>query len=180
MPIIAKDPGTTDFEPAPEGFHPAICVDVVDLGNVETSWGTTHQVQIRWQLDGHSDAGLRNDGKQWLVSRKYKLSLHDKAELRKALVAWRGKQFTPEELNGFDVEKVVGSACMIQVLHGKSRDGQRTFANVQTITPLPKGMEKPVASDYVRVKDRDTATTPTGGQPQGWDGPEEPVEEPDW
>jgi hypothetical protein len=33
MPIIAKAGGS--FTPAPEGTHTAICVDVVDLGQVE-------------------------------------------------------------------------------------------------------------------------------------------------
>lgn len=154
MAIIARDTGTTDFEPAPEGLHPAICVDVVDKGMVESQWGTSHKIQIRWQLDGHSDAGVREDGKQWLVTRQFTLSLHEKAALRGFLVSWRGKQFTAEELKGFDLENIVGAACMIQVLHNKSQDGQRVFANVQNIMPLHKSIPKPVAHDYVRVADR--------------------------
>ncbi len=153
-PIIARDTGTTDFEPAPEGLHAAVCVDVVDKGMIEGQWGPSHKVQIRWQLDGHSDAGLRPDGKQWLVTRQFTLSLHEKAALRSFLVSWRGKQFTAAELQGFDLENVIGAPCMLQVLHNRSADGQRVFANVQNVMPLPKGMSKPVAHDYVRVIDR--------------------------
>lgn len=152
--ILARDSGGADFEPAPEGLHPAICCDVIDKGVVETPWGPSHKVQLRWQLDGHSDAGLRNDGKQWLVVRQFTLSLHEKAALRKFLTSWRGKQFTPEELQGFDVEKVLGAPCLLQVIHAQRPDG-KIYANVENIMPLPKGYAKPVAADYVRVVERD-------------------------
>jgi hypothetical protein len=155
MAIIARDTGTKDFEPAPEGLFAAVCCDVVDRGIVESQWGKSHKIQVRWQLDGHSDAGLRDDGKQWLVTRQFTLSLHEKAALRAFLVSWRGKQFTPEELKGFDVENVIGAPCMIQIIRQFGPDGQRVFANVQNIMPLPKGMQKPLISDYVRVVDRD-------------------------
>ena len=172
MAIIARDSGSADFEPAPEGMHAAVCVDVVDKGMVEGTWGQSHKVQIRWQLDGHnSDAGFRNDGKPWLVVRQFTLSLHDKAALRKFLTSWRGKAFTPEELQGFDVEKVMGAPCLLQIIHNARPDG-KVFANVENVMPLPKGFAKPVASDYVRVIDRG----PTDGLP-----PEDSDDhEPDW
>ena len=37
MVLQCKDSG--DFKPHPEGIHPALCVDVMDLGLVETEWG---------------------------------------------------------------------------------------------------------------------------------------------
>lgn len=156
MAIIARDSGSADFEPAPEGMHPAICVDVVDKGLVDGTWGQAHKVQFRWQLDGHSDAGLRNDGKQWLVVRQFTLSLHEKAALRKFLTSWRGKVFTPEELQGFDLEKVIGAPCILQIIHNTRPDG-KVFANIDNIMPLPKGYNKPVAAEYVRVADRGPA-----------------------
>lgn len=157
MPIIARDSGGRDFDPAPEGLFPAVCCDVVDRGMVESQWGVAHKVQLRWQLDGHSEAGLREDGKQWLVVRQFTLSLHEKSALRGFLTSWRGKAFTSEELQGFDLERLIGAPCMIQVLHSRTADGARTFANIQNVMPLPRGIPKPSVHEYVRVSDRGPA-----------------------
>ena len=36
LTLTCKDSG--DFKPHPEGIHPAVCVDVMDLGLVETDF----------------------------------------------------------------------------------------------------------------------------------------------
>ena len=50
MPIYARKK-ETEFSPAPEGLWPAVCVDVVDLGIVQTPFGPQEKIQIRWQLE---------------------------------------------------------------------------------------------------------------------------------
>ena len=163
--MVSED--TRDFKPAPEGLFPAVCVDVVDNGIVDGIYGAKHKIQIRWQLDPKSDAGSidgTEQGRPWLIVRSYTLSLHEKSALRPFLESWRGKKFTPEELRGFDVEKLLGAPCLLQVFHRQSMLG-RTFANVQNIMPLPKTMSKPQASaDYVRVKDRPDQPPAAGSQ----------------
>lgn len=162
MAIIARDAGGKDFEPAPEGTHLAICCDVVDLGMVESEWGQKHMVQIRWQLGGE-DAGVRDDGKPWLVTKRFTLSLHEKSVLRPFLEAWRGKRFTQVELDGFDMERLLNVCCQLQVMHAE-RNG-KVYANVHAVMPYPKGAERLEVIDYVRAIDRkeghsDDAPTP--------------------
>lgn len=152
MAIIAKDQGGKDFEPAPEGTHLAVCCDVVDLGMVEGDWGTKHMVQIRWQL-GDDEIGYRDDGKPWLVTKRFTLSLHEKSKLRPFLESWRGKRFTQEELSGFDLEKLLNACCQLQVIHGEGQNG-RVYANIMAILPYPKGMEKLEVHDYIRAVER--------------------------
>jgi hypothetical protein len=54
---------------------------------------------------------------------------------------WRSKAFTFEELaNGFDLRKLLGVNCTLQVIHHKGDD--RTFANVSAVMPLMKGAKK--------------------------------------
>lgn len=150
MAIMARDSGSKDFEPAPEGMFAAVCCDVVDRGMVTSTWGTAHKVQIRWQLDGN-DASLRDDGKPWLVVRQFTLSLHEKASLRKFLESWRGRRFNDQELkDGFDVERLLNVGCMLQIIHDMAADG-KVYANVQNVMPLPKGTPRPVVADYVRT-----------------------------
>ena len=62
----------------------------------------------------------------------------------KVLIGWElpELQFTEEELKGFDVSKLLGVPCLLQIVHSKV--GDRTYANLGGITKLPKGMQKPV------------------------------------
>ena len=161
MAIIAKATGGS-FVPAPAGAHAAVCVDVVDLGMLEVSFGgkTSHKHKIRivWQI-----SEVMSDNRPFIVQKRYTLSLHQKASLRKDLESWRGKQFSPEELEGFDVEKLLGIPCLLNVIQ-ESKDGD-TYSNVTSIMRLPKGMEAPKARDYIRVCDR----TPENGNGQPHD-----------
>jgi len=149
MPIIAKAGAT--FAPAPEGSHPAVCVDVVDLGTLEVNYGgkskKQHKIRVVWQIDENQE-----DGKPFIVQQRFTLSLHEKAGLRKVLESWRGKQFTDDELQGFDVETVIGKPCLVNVVHAK-KDGSM-YANVTSVMRLPKGLAILTPRDYVRVCDR--------------------------
>jgi hypothetical protein len=150
MSIIAKAGG--NFQPAPEGTHAAVCVDVVDLGIVDTPFGKRHKIVIVWQIDETME-----NGKPYLVQRQYTCILTEKATLRRDLESWRGSPFNPTELEGFDVEKLIGVACLINVIH-EQRNGT-TYANVASVMRLPKNMTAPVTRDYTRRKDRPQAQT---------------------
>ena len=152
MAIMASAGGDGKvFEAAPAGVHQAVCVDVVDLGILDVTWqGVTkkqRKVNVAWQLNED-----RDDGKPYLVFKRYTLSLHEKAGLRKDLESWRGKKFTDEEGRGFDVEKLIGVNCLLNVTH--NHVGDRTYANVVSIMPLAKGMPQIQGRDYVRKADR--------------------------
>jgi hypothetical protein len=154
MPIMVRDNRKT-FTPAPEGLHQAVCVDVVDLGLVEGPWGAKPTVELRWELDlTHEETG-----RPFLVSKRYTLTLNEKGNLRPMLEAWRGRKFTPQELEGFDLEKLLGVSCQLQLVHVLSDRGG-LFANVQAVVPLGRGMTKLRPSeDYVRVCHREAAAT---------------------
>jgi hypothetical protein len=149
-PIIAID-NSTEFELAPNGLHAGVCVDVVDLGNVTTQYGTKHFVQIRWQVQVDDD-DIPPD-KRFEVRRRFPLSLHPMSALRPFLESWRGKQFTEEEAKGFDLERLIGVNCQVQVL--QEENNGRTYANVKTVVPVPKGQQSRLnPQDYTREKDR--------------------------
>jgi|TARA_R110000824_G_scaffold123218_4_gene280802 hypothetical protein len=146
--IIAKRPESS-FQPAPEGLHHAVCCDVVDLGLVDTPWGMKQQVEVRWQL---SETNPKTQSR-YEVRKRYTTSLHEKANLRKDCESWRGKKFSDEELEGFDLEKLLDANAQVQVVHVLSDQG-RTFDRVQAIVPNKKG-PKLTVKDYVRQADRD-------------------------
>lgn len=148
MPIIASAKG--NFIPAPEGTWQGVCVDVVDLGIEQYEFKgkkiSAHKVQLRWVLDAEP---ALEDGKPHMAVRKFTLSLDVKSNLKPFLESWRGKKFTDVELEGFDVENLIGANAQVQILHNH-KDG-KVFANVQNVLPLGKGITKmTVPSDYVR------------------------------
>ena len=154
MTIIAR--AGSDWEMPTEGLHGAVCCDVVDNGMVETQWGSRHEVQLRWQLDEPT-----SEDKPMLISRKFTLSLGEKSALRPFLESWRGKKFTAEELEGFDLERLLGVNGQLQVLYNE-RDG-KTFANVQALFPQVKGVEAMVVRDYIRAREREIETLASDG-----------------
>ncbi len=121
MALIAKNSGGS-FEPIPTGIHQAVCYAVYDIGNHRGEYQgktvTRHQIVVCWELDC-----AMQDGRPFGMSKFYTLSLHEKATLRKDLESWRGKKFTPEELDGFDVEKLIGVNCTLNIIDEPKDDG---------------------------------------------------------
>lgn len=134
--------GAGSFELAPEGTHVARCYRIIDLGTqtsvIEGEQKSQKKVLLQWELLGDS---LMQDGKPFNISRRFTASLHERADLRKVLESWRGKAFTDDELKAFQLSKVLGAYCLMQVVH--TQKGGRDFANPQTIMSLPKGTPKP-------------------------------------
>jgi len=118
-----------------------------------------------WQLE-EMEPGSEPPRRFTVVS-QYTVSLHEKARLRKDLETWRGRKFTKDELDQFDLEKLLGANCQLQIVHQVADDG-RTFGNVQAIVPLGKGMQPLRVEGYVRKKDREAmekhAGTPTASE----------------
>ena len=152
MPTFVSSNSSSEFVPAPPGTHQAVCVDVIDLGIVETSYGKKHKVAIRWQIDE-----LMPNGKRYMVQKRYTASLNEKAVLRHDLQSWRGRPFSDDELNQFDLDTVIGANALIGIMHNVSQG--KTWANVTSVMPLAKAMQKMAPVDYMR-KVADTATDP--------------------
>ncbi len=133
MSLTATDKGGSEFEMTPEGTYIARCYKIIDLGTQTTTgmFGTKeqHKVMVSWELFGMDENIFMKDGRPYSVTQWYTVSLHEKSKLRADLEAWRGKKFTKEELDGFDLGNVLNSYCMIQVVHDESGK----YANVNSI-----------------------------------------------
>lgn len=147
MPITASSTPERPRFLVPAGAHVARCFKVIDLGTHERvyqgeSKGHQRKVWINWELPNEP---VEVDGKELpaAVGKEFGLSLHEKAALFKFLTAWRGKPFTAEELKGFDLLKLLGAPCLLNIVHEPSKDGSKTFANIASVSPLPKGMPAP-------------------------------------
>lgn len=147
MPIIAKDKGGGDYKPVPQGTHVAVCNAVVDCGvQPGGRFKPQHKIYLRFEIPNER-IEFEKDGQKiegpMQIGKFYTLSLSEKSNLRKDLTAWRGKQFSEEELDGFDVAKLLGVACQITVSHETGAD-KKIYANIIAVMGLPRGMPKPV------------------------------------
>lgn len=130
-----------DFEQAPTGAQVARCIKMIDIGTQVGEWQgkpkSRRQVIITFELPNCLMTEGDNEGKPFIVSKFYTASLGEKASLRHDLVAWRGREFTKEELAAFDAKNIMGKTCMLGLINkeGKTRIG--------TVMQLPKGMPIP-------------------------------------
>ena len=149
MGFIAKDSGGSDFKRVPPGVHIGRCVGVIDLGTQEVEWQgdkkLQHKMMLKWELFGEDESGqpleVDQDGRSMpmTISKRYTMSLSDKSRLRADLAAWRGRDFTDEELQSFDVSKLAGAYCMVNVT--ESNTNGKTYSNVANLTPLPAALK---------------------------------------
>lgn len=131
------------FDPAPAGTHPARCVRFVDLGTQEQTYLGETKMKRMVTLSFELPNELRDDGKPFLIGKRYAFSMHEKSTLRKHLEAWRGKKFDDADLGhgGFDIQNIIGKACVLTVVHSE-RDGN-TYANIDGIGAAMRGLEYP-------------------------------------
>jgi len=127
----------SEFQQCPPGTYAARCYQIVELGLVEETYQgetkTRHKMIMSFEL-----SELMSDGKPFIIHDWLTASLYPMSKLYKRLVSWRGKEFTQEELNGFNLENVLGAPCMIGIVH--NTNGR---AKVDSIAKLPQGMEAP-------------------------------------
>lgn len=145
MAIIAENTGTKR-EPIPQGNYVARCYQMIEIGTVQEEYEGQKKIQRKvrfgWELPTELKVFDESKGEQPLViSNEYTISMHEKAKLRAILQSWRGKAFTEDEAKSFDLTKLMGAPCMLNIIHKETPNG--TYANIASISPMPKGMECP-------------------------------------
>ncbi|MDE2104922.1 MAG: hypothetical protein KGL39_47230 [Patescibacteria group bacterium] len=149
MGFIASDSGGGNFKRVPQGVHIGRCYRLVDLGTQESkgqfAGKKQHKISLGWELFGEDETGapltVEYEGREMpmTINKSYTVSLHEKAALRKDLAAWRGRDFTEEEARGFDISKLVGAYCMVNVTYSETNG--KTYANVAGLTPMPAALK---------------------------------------
>ena len=139
MTIIAKS-AETSYPKVPIGVHKARCVKVIDLGTQKQEYGGEiswkRQILVIWELPEE----LNND-QPMTISKFYTLSLHEKANLGIDLTSWRGRPFTETEKQGFDVTKLIGVTCQVNVMH--KDNGKEDISSI-----MPLGKDDKIAEQF--------------------------------
>lgn len=124
------------------GSYPARCFAVIDLGLQKSSYNGQEQEKDQIMLMFEIPDELIEIDEEimprrlWLV---YTKSIHEKSNLRRDLIAWRGRDFTEEELNDFDIVNLIGAPCMLSI--SKKERGGNVYNDIESISKLMKGVE---------------------------------------
>jgi len=149
MSLIARDSGGGgSFTPVPPGMYLARCYRIIDLGTQRSDgqYGpkSLQKVMLQFEVHGEDDAGkslTTAKGEAMSISKNFTLSLAEKATLRIDLQTWRGKNFTREELEGFELKNVLGAWAMLNVSKSIGNNGKE-YTNIVTINSVPKQLRE--------------------------------------
>lgn len=148
MPIVATN-NSQPRELIPSGNYVARCFSMIELGTVNEVFvgesKTLRKVRISWELPTETKTFDEKKGPQPLaISQEYTLSMNEKSNLRKMLASWRGKDFTEEEAKAFDITKLLGKPCFLNIIHkhGKA-DPSKVYEQIAGVTSVPKGFTIP-------------------------------------
>jgi hypothetical protein len=154
MGLIAVAGGSSNFKPVPDGIHLARCYSIVDLGHQKSEYkgkvNNLHKIVIQFEVHGEDDEGKplhTEKGEPMSISKTFTNSLAEKANLRRDLESWRGKQFTQEEEMGFTLKNVLGVWAMISVMKTEGNNN-KNYTVINSITPVPKQMKANLPEGY--------------------------------
>lgn len=144
MPIAKASEST--YKPVPPGNHPARCFGMVSLGtqpSANPQFQPKFKVVLLYEFPNES-VEFNGEKKPMVTNQFLNVYLGSPAKPSNTatfLTAWRGRAFTDEELKGFDMSKVVGASCLLNIVH-QTKDN-KTREAIASISPLPKGMTMP-------------------------------------
>lgn len=154
MSLTVSSSPSTFIAPIEEGSHLGVCSMLIDLGMQysEMYKNSSRKVLIAWEIPDET-IELEDGPHPRTISKRYTASLNESSNLRQDLAAWRGRDFTGEELEAFNLRNIVGKSCLINVIHKES--GNKVYANIQSIMALPKGMKAGQLSEPPVIYDID-------------------------
>jgi hypothetical protein len=124
-----------DFEQPPIGTHKARCIGIVDLGTQHDEYQGKPRIRrvnaLKWELPEEK----MEDGRPFVCTKFYTASLSERSNLYADLVNWRGREFSAEELAGFDAKNVLDKTCLLSITAKVGNDGKTK----NRITGIMKG-----------------------------------------
>jgi hypothetical protein len=132
---------SNNFEMTPAGLFDAVCTQIIDLGTQQSNYSdgvkSQRKVRITWEIVNE----LMQDNRPFVISKEYGFTLHEKSSLSKDLISWRGKNFTEDELEGFNLSKILGLACQLNIIHTYNETTKKTYAKISAIVNKNKNFK---------------------------------------
>jgi len=130
----------SDFELAQPGTYTAILSQMAFTGQQRTTYQGQEKIReiVRIGYELPDQAG--QDGAPLAIYEELTASFNEKAKLYQRVKALNGGR---EPAEGTELKQLMGRAVLITISHNTK--GERTYANVDMLTPLPANMPAPQA-----------------------------------
>jgi len=150
MSLVIESKSGGDHKPHPDGIHSAICVDVIDMGPMETEWQgqarMVEKVRVLFETEERDE-----NGAICVIGKTFTKSLHPKARLTDFLGKWRGRPVMLGE--SIDLDKLIGACCTLVISHQQSSLG-RTYASIDAVAKPTKKLVASGVHDPVLARER--------------------------
>ena len=150
MAIIAKSSGeSTQRELIPAGTYIARCYSIIHVGHVKQTYLGEEKlvdlVRFTWELPTELRCFSSDKGEQpCAISKEVTLSMNEKSTLRQMIGQWRGKAISDDEAKLFDIAKLLGQPCMLNLIHQPSKaNPEKVYERIAGVMPMMKGMTCP-------------------------------------
>jgi len=155
-----------DYEIVPAGNHAARLFKIINIGTIDTGFlkddGSPKiqpRVRLYFEIGNKMKTYKDKEGnevtKPFAISTEVTLSLYKGAlvaKLRTIAEAILGKALTDAEAETYDIEQLLGKACMVQINHEKTKDGN-DYAKLATVSSLPDGLVAKELTNELVVQD---------------------------
>jgi hypothetical protein len=137
MGLVIKNEAASPIE---AGSWAATCSGYIQLGTHTSDFGGGDtkrgpRIMLVWNMPDQ-----RRE-----ISRRYSLTMHPKGSLRPAIEAMMGR-LSPEMEAEFDLDHILGKPCLLDIKQKVKADG-KTFAEIASVSSLPRGMPRPAPTD---------------------------------
>ena len=137
-----------DFPQCPPAMWRGCLLGLIDLGTHWQSFQGQEERKVRrWLFVFEVEAEKEGQLHRFFLGRDFNLSIADdgcpqigkKSNLRAMLEGWRGKPYGDKEAVFPDPAKILGRACLINVIHEEVKG--KHYARIESVKPLVLGMQ---------------------------------------
>jgi hypothetical protein len=123
-----------------------VLIGIYDIGTQDSTYlGKVTKKRkgiLLWELVGERVSGTdQSTGEEWdrprTLSKRYTLSMGDKAALRRDVEAVQGKRMTKEVAAAFDISSLLGLNAQLQVT--QRQEGEKVYNDIHTLMATMKG-----------------------------------------
>jgi len=150
MPLIAKD-NAKDFTPLEAGTHMGRVSGIIHIGtitdNIKGQDITRNRVYISFEVPEQ----LKDDGTPHTIGQEFTLSMNKQGNLLPFIESMLGVKLDKEASKEFDVFSLIGQTALLNVIHSAPNAEGNVYANIKSVSPLPKSMTcpEPVLTPYM-------------------------------
>ena len=117
--------------------HIAVVVGIWSIGKQRTSFEGVDKIITQcillFEVDELYEEG-EVKGKHMTIAKWYTQSLSSKANLKKSVESFIGKELLEDEIKDFDLESIIGKTCLLDIIHKNDK------VKINQVSKLPKAL----------------------------------------